>query len=218
MGKRIHRSIRTALAIIIGCAISGQALAETKGFQDVDTANPYARYILELQTKGVVEGVDGENFNPTVAVTRAEFVKMLVIAFDLPLDTRHFHFFDLDGHWAANYVQTAWIHGVVSDAGDYTFSPDKPLQRQEAAVMVWNLLKFLGATPTEQPLKLPDSVDDGAKEGVTEVLARNLFALPFKEGGFQHDLSREEAAALVESSVELKFDKKPIERPPQYQN
>jgi hypothetical protein len=108
-----HKCLHLALVLVGAISFSSVGFADSIGFSDVDSSNPYAAYIQDLQTKGVVEGTSEAKFSPTKPITRAEFVKVLITAYNLPLDTNYFHFPDVNGHWAAAYVQTAWANGIV---------------------------------------------------------------------------------------------------------
>ncbi|MFD0681653.1 MULTISPECIES: S-layer homology domain-containing protein [unclassified Paenibacillus] len=179
------------------------ASAEQASFEDVNSSNSYGSYIQSLMQKGVIDGKEAGTFAPRDAITRAEFLKMIVVGFQLSLDRGHFHFFDLDGHWAAQYVQTAWNHGIIEGTADYRFTPDAFIRRDEAAVIIWRLLQQKGVKPSEQNFASAAPLEDWAREGVTQCLAKNLFGIPFSSGTMQDALSREQAAALIDSSMKI---------------
>lgn len=52
-------------------------------------------------------------------------------------------FADISEHWARNEIEIASAHGIVLGTGDGKFSPDRPLTRQEMAVMLDRLLEHL---------------------------------------------------------------------------
>ncbi|HEY3367469.1 MAG TPA: S-layer homology domain-containing protein [Symbiobacteriaceae bacterium] len=97
--------------------------------------------IRRLVLGGIVAGYPDGSFRPAESVTRAAFLKMLVAARGLPLTAGQTGgFADTAGHWATSqgYVGAAVASGFVVPA-EYpgkTFAPDKPVTREEIAVMV----------------------------------------------------------------------------------
>lgn len=109
-------------------------------FKDVETH--WARKsILGAVSLGLVKGFPDSTFRPENTVTRAEFVTMLVRAEDaevykdLPAS-----FQDTLEHWvhSGGFLETAVKWGFVKpeDYGDRRFEPDKPITREEIAVLL----------------------------------------------------------------------------------
>ena len=53
-------------------------------------------------------------------------------------------FKDIEGHWAQAHIEKLHEYGIVNGTSEDTFSPDKPVTRAEAAVMIANALTYLG--------------------------------------------------------------------------
>lgn len=53
-------------------------------------------------------------------------------------------FKDIEGHWAQKHIEKLHKYGIVNGTSEDTFSPDKPVTRAEAAVMIANALTYLG--------------------------------------------------------------------------
>ncbi len=53
------------------------------------------------------------------------------------------NFKDIEGHWAQKHIEKLHKCGIVNGTGEDTFSPDKPVTRAEAAVMIANVLTYL---------------------------------------------------------------------------
>ncbi|MDP4118714.1 MAG: S-layer homology domain-containing protein, partial [Bacillota bacterium] len=57
-------------------------------------------------------------------------------------------FNDISGNWAEKHIQKLADYGVVNgvqnDDGTYSFRPDEPITRAEAAVMIANALSVVG--------------------------------------------------------------------------
>ena len=52
-------------------------------------------------------------------------------------------FKDIEGHWAQKHIEKLHKCGIVNGTSENTFSPDKPVTRAEAAVMIANALTYL---------------------------------------------------------------------------
>ena len=106
-------------------------------FSDMSTGNVSwaTEYVYFLAARNVVQGVGGGKFAPTAAVTRAEFVKMLVLSLDLYDASATCSFTDIRGtsaDWAYPYVASAVKAGIVTDG--FTFEPTKAIDRQTMAL------------------------------------------------------------------------------------
>jgi len=118
---------------------------EAAGFADVPAGDPYAPFILALQSLGLYPNDAGASFEPDRPVTRAELARdLLAISGIRPAPPRdRYAFADITGHELAPYVQMAADMGMVLGDGQGLFHPDRPVSRQEAAVMVWNVYRQL---------------------------------------------------------------------------
>ena len=73
---------------------------------------------------------------PDAAVTRAEFVKVLVLTLGLTPSGGATAFTDVgSGDWFAPYVAAAVQAGLVEGTSSTTFSPDATLSREDLAVL-----------------------------------------------------------------------------------
>lgn len=110
--------------------------------QFTDMASHWARDdVARLVSLGIVAGMGDGTFRPAANLTRAAFVKMLVLALGLEPglgDTGGFP--DTAGHWvsAQGYIGPAVTAGIVRPA-EYPgglFEPNRNITREEIAVMV----------------------------------------------------------------------------------
>jgi hypothetical protein len=120
-----------------GIALHPVLIDRVATFPDVP-ANHWARRWVEVAYHlGIVSGRPDGSFAPEANVTRAEFAKLL--AATLGLEGGSASFADLDGHWAARWVQALGSAGIVQGDlvdGQRYFYPDRTISRQEAATMV----------------------------------------------------------------------------------
>ncbi len=118
--------------------------AAVEGMTDI--ASHWARdSIVQLLRAGVVSGNGDGTYNPNGTLTRAAFVKMLTGARRLtPLPGDAGGFADTGSHWVAGqgYVGAAAAAGILK-VGEYEgarFEPDRPITREEIAIMVTRAL------------------------------------------------------------------------------
>ena len=118
-------------------------MQEQSLFTDVDVNASYYGDLKFLVDLDIIQGFPGGFFYPDRSVSRAEFIKMLVIAAGyavIDIEESVNIFKDVAGHWGEAYINTAVINKII-DAGQYeNFSPDKPVTRHEMAVFMINAL------------------------------------------------------------------------------
>ncbi|MBI2634403.1 S-layer homology domain-containing protein [Candidatus Peregrinibacteria bacterium] len=129
-------------------------------FKDITTH--WAKdFITELYTAGVVKSATA--FNPDNDITRGEFTKMVMEAFDIEKgNASTTAFSDVKNHWAAAYADGAKKAGLINGYSDGTFKPDAKINRAEAMKIL------LEATSYEK---------DAAASGFKDVKAGDWFAV-----------------------------------------
>lgn len=122
-------------------------LKTTDATQYTDTIGTDCRFSAEwMKNSGIFvgENVSGNPcFNPEKAVTRGEFVTMLVKALDIPLDEEITctGYADEIPKWLQPYLAAAVRSGLTAGLEEQeTFGADSPITEAEAAVMLQNAL------------------------------------------------------------------------------
>lgn len=108
----------------------------TKSFSDtnIDWAN---EAIGALAARDIISGMGDGTFAPNNAVTRAQFVKMIVSMLDIKT-TGTAVFTDVSAdQWFAPYVATAQGLGIAAGYEDGTFRPDQIITREEMSSMLY---------------------------------------------------------------------------------
>lgn len=102
-------------------------------FEDI-YQHRYAQGILELANAGVVQGYDGNLFKPDQAVTRAEMLKIILVAGNIEIMSGSRDCFkDITGDERfANFVCTAKDLGIVQWYPDGNFKPNQKVSFVEA--------------------------------------------------------------------------------------
>lgn len=124
-------------------------------FNDVSKDDWYNNAISTCANMGIVNGYDDGNFNPTSAITRAEFAKIAVSCLSsLDTDSKP-SFNDVDeSAWYAKYVSAAEAAGVIKGYNG-EFRPDDTITRAEACAIVNRLL---GRAPHKDNLLKPSTM------------------------------------------------------------
>ncbi len=114
----------------------------------------YGRDPMELLlSRGVMEAKDPNEFGAYDSITRGEFAQMLVkmanIELDYDEDVNKLTFIDVPMAkipgtlWDYRYIETAARKGIVRGKTPRLFSPQDPLTREQAAVMIARALNLL---------------------------------------------------------------------------
>ena len=113
-------------------------------FSDLSKA-AWARSSIEaLAARGIAAGRGDNLFMPGESVTRAEFLAMLLNAFDLTDENADCTFKDVnDGKWYYNAIATAQKLGIVQGKTDGTFGVNDAITRQDMAVMTILLRRIM---------------------------------------------------------------------------
>lgn len=121
------------------------------GFNDLDSVEWAKEAIDYMFAQGYIDGVGDGRFAPNDAVTREQFVKMLVNVFGLEAasaDAASFSDVQSDA-WYAEYVNIAASLGIVSGMGDGSFGVGTPISRQDMAVMIARCTNVEGGDAAE---------------------------------------------------------------------
>jgi spore germination protein YaaH len=111
-------------------------------FADIEQ-NRSKEFILNAYLKHWVTGYSADNFSPEEPLTRAQAAVILVRRLGLtPESDPAYRFTDCVGSWAEAYLETARKHHIISGTGDNIFDPDRPITRQELAVMINNIVMY----------------------------------------------------------------------------
>ncbi len=116
--------------------------------------------IQALYEKGIVSGRAEQIFAPADAVTRSEFVKLVVLAFGIQAEETSLPFTDVaDSDWAYPYICTAYGAGMIQGISETEFGASTPISRQDMAVIVQ---RAAGLEPIAETEKFADDQDISA--------------------------------------------------------
>jgi len=132
--------IRAHVAVMFGRALELSPNHPSSNYQDVSENNPYYEAILKVSQAGIFEGTNGY-FYPYQQLTRAEMAKILVIAFNLPVDGKN-TFQDVpETHWASSYIAALESYGIAFGEDGY-YKPEEPVTRAEFVAFMYRALRL----------------------------------------------------------------------------
>ncbi|WP_231638754.1 family 10 glycosylhydrolase [Paenibacillus sp. JCM 10914] len=112
-------------------------------FNDLANVSWASEAIEKLASIGVVEGTGTGLFQPQKSVTRAEFLAMLVRAFHLS-GVADLEFVDVnESDWHYVVIAAAVEAGLAQGVGGGKFEPNRPITREEMAIMSASALRLL---------------------------------------------------------------------------
>lgn len=117
-------------------------------FVDVPSTRWSATYINKLASLGIINGTGGGYFEPTLYVTREEFVKMLAgVAGANVTGYTSSRFPDVPlSRWSAPYIAWAADRGITTGTDGGNFAPTMRITREEMATMIYRYVQSSGKT------------------------------------------------------------------------
>ncbi|SKC63008.1 S-layer homology domain-containing protein [Maledivibacter halophilus] len=109
------------------------------GYYFNDVENHWAEEsIFNMLNKNIMKGTSDSSFSPDKALTRAQGAVILVRALGLEKpNNMGANFKDISSdYWAKEEIDIASYHGIIEGYGDGSFMPEKPVTREEMAVML----------------------------------------------------------------------------------
>ena len=153
----------------------------TKMFTDVSHswADDGIQYCVTHQ---LMSGIGNNLFGPKLTTTRAQIVQILYNLEGEPKVSGTTPFTDLTQDWYQDAVLWAYQTGVVAGTSSTTFEPDRPVTREQIAVILMEYVtRVLKLERTWKPADLsifPDagSVSDWAKDAMADAVALGLIS------------------------------------------
>ncbi len=199
-GKAFRKilSIALIMVMVLGTSVTGFAATT---FSDIN-GHWAAASINYGVANGFIKGYADGTFKPDNPVTRAEFSRMLNVAFGIA-NTQAVNFYDVaSSEWYYQEVRKAVAAGYINGYEDNTFRPNSRITRQEAAVMIASVIPAAATAPSLAGLSDNGSIADWARAAVTKVYAKgymrgdnNNMYNPLKS------LTRAEAATILSSII-----------------
>lgn len=168
-------------------------------FNDIADVPWAIEAISDLTERGVLSGMGDGSFKPNDAVTREQFVKMIVTAFGMQAKENDMAFYDVKyGDWYYDAVKIAFDNEIIRGQGA-GFGVGEELTREDMAVIIFNTLTKLGVSKdAEEKPAFIDSAEiaDYAKESVEYL--KNIGVL---NGSGNNDFNPKNATTRAEASI-----------------
>ncbi|WP_433943071.1 serine hydrolase [Paenibacillus sp. SN-8-1] len=171
-------------------------------YSDVPVNHPYAGFINDLRKLNAFPVNTSSEFAPEKTMTRGEFSAELLGLVGIQPTQSPVQFKDTTGHRYAAQIQTLVEYGAVTGYAKDKFEPDRPITREEAAVLLWRISQQF--VNTEVSAKLSGITDSWAQPAVEFVLGSGLYGpevKPNQDGLVNYHsrspMLRQEAAALL---------------------
>ncbi|MBR6807055.1 MAG: S-layer homology domain-containing protein [Clostridia bacterium] len=149
-------SIFLALLMVFGVFPLWISAAEPldNPFEDVTESDWFWKEVLTVNEEGIMTGKSATVFDPKANISRAEVVTALARFACVNVkgkgEALAFHDTVTDG-WYSDYVGWAFENGIVTGYDNGNFGPSDLITRQELAVVVSRMIKYLEATMPENP-------------------------------------------------------------------
>lgn len=137
----------TSIQITASTSVADEEVyTEADLFSDIENVSWAKTAITELGNKEIITGKEPGKFFPEDNISRAEFIKILVKAFNFDDETAECDFTDVvEEDWYYNYIAAALKNGLISGYTDDTFKPNNNITREEMAVVISKLLHKIHA-------------------------------------------------------------------------
>lgn len=182
---------------ITGLVSPGADVAKRAEFSDIESS--FAKESIErLAGLFIINGYADNTFRPEMSVTRAEFCKIVCLAFRFDPSVND-KFADVSmTDWFAPYTGTLSNLGIVRGDGN-NFNPSSYITRQDAAVILNNVLKYTGKSQEGQyTFSDNDSVSDYAKQSVSSLASMGYLKGDGVNFYPRNNITRAESAALID--------------------
>ena len=120
-----------------------EALSDGVEFKDVPKDSYFAEYVKVAVSRGIVNGVDENNFGAGLDLKRQDLAVMIYRAFFngiVPESDMEPKDIDAVSDYAKTAVRVLMEKGIVNGMGDGRFAPDDNSNRAQAAQLIYNLI------------------------------------------------------------------------------
>ena len=163
--------------------------------------------ILQLNSKGIINGVGDGKFEPGRTINREEFVKLICEAFGFGTSTSSFDFKDVHSDaWYSQYISKAAELGLVHGISETEFGVGTKITREDMAVIIYRACQISNKTISGERITFVDNelIADYALEavgilsgaGIINGVGDNKFAP-------KNYATRAEAAALLYRCIQI---------------
>lgn len=178
----------------------------TSAFDDIAGVEWAREAINYLAAKGIVSGKADKTFAPNDNITREEFVKILVSAFEITGDGTELDFSDVSkDDWFYPYLSKAVASGVVSGYDNGRFGTGDCITRQDICVMIQRIMQKSNVASEDSESNSFgdfDDISEYARESVSTMSRLGIVSGNENKMFLPHDFAtRAETAKMVYKAV-----------------
>ena len=176
-----------------------------KTFKDI-TNHPAQTEITALASRGIINGVTDNMFDPSRTMTRAEFATIMVKTLGF-VPQKSSSFTDVpENSWYNGYVGAAVTYGIIKGRSDTVFAPQDTITREEAAVMLARAARLCGLDSILSADETRDLLAQFEDYVESSQWSREALALGLKKGFIPQDrmtlrpkepITRSETAVMI---------------------
>lgn len=176
-------------------------------FSDIGHVAWAEESILALYSLGIINGKEAGKFYPNDAVTRAEFVKMLVEAFGDSAQETDISFKDVAADaWYYPYIAKSVQMNLVNGYDNENFGANDKITRQDMATVLYRLITSRGVKEKASNTAFQDvgAIAEYAEEAIRTLSAYGVFSGD-ENGNFrpQDQAGRAETAKVIYAVIGL---------------
>ena len=126
------------ISVMLLFSLAAAVCTAESAYTDVSDSDWYAGAVKELETKGIMNGVGNNRFDPNGIFTRAQLATVLYRLAGEPAVSGEDGFSDTkSGTWYSDAVLWASKDGIVNGYGNGKFGTNDPTTQEQLAVMLW---------------------------------------------------------------------------------
>lgn len=190
-------------------AVSGMGTAPNEAeniFYDLSGYEWGKASINALASKNIINGDGNGKFRPADPVTRAEFVKMLVLALEVSNTKAEASFDDVKADsWAYPYIASASSLGIINGVGESKFAPDAFITREDMSVIVHRALTLFAVEFTQKGEEFDDSalISSYAQNAVSSLSGSGIIKGSDSKFMPKDNTNRAQAAVVIDRVLAL---------------
>jgi hypothetical protein len=177
-------------------------------FTDVLPGSWYKNAVDFIAAREITSGTAPGIFSPDAKLTRAQFVVLLMNAYQINIQNQEStnqiqNFSDAGNTYYTNHLKAAKALGIVNGVGNNLFAPEKEITRQEMFVMLHNALKVIDEVPEVVISKDLSSfndanqIDDWANEAFKTLVNAGIVTGSNNKLNPTHNTTRAEIAQVL---------------------
>ncbi len=143
-------------------------------FTDVKAEDWFAPAVNFVYSRGLMKG-DSGRFDVEGKITGAEFAQILYNKEGRPAVAEGTSFQGVTGQWYAPAILWAASQGIITDSGETAVDPEKPLTRQQIALMLYNAMGKPEGSGDLSAFSDAGQISDWAKSAMTWAVGAKVF-------------------------------------------